>query len=337
MHGGRRVYKVLSIDGGGIRGVIPAFLLYRMEEEFGRPIAEMFDLIVGTSTGGIIAAGLTAPSALQAGQNVAPEPRHKASHILDLYVQHGRKIFDRSFWRGVTSVGGRTDEQYGHEALEKLLETYLEGTTLEDCITPIVVTSYDIERREPYFFKTERARKRKDRNHYLRDVARATSAAPTYFEPKVVKSLAQRPTRRVLVDGGVFANNPAMCAFAEAIESGVAMDDIILVSLGTGIAKRKIPYEDARDWGAIGWVRPVISIMMDGLADSADYQLKQLLPDRTAESKQRYFRFDTPLDLALDDIDAASAGNIRSLEDEARQILRENGDELARLKDLLVA
>ncbi len=323
------MFKILSIDGGGIRGVIPSVLLQHLEEKLGKPIADMFDLIVGTSTGGILATGLAVPKS-------GGKPKFTAEDMLALYAEQGREIFERSFWKGITSGGGAIDERYSHKPLEKLLKQYLGDATLKDCLVPIVVTAYDIERREPYFFKTRRAKEKADRNHLLRDAARATSAAPTYFEPVEVRGLARsRATRRALVDGGVFVNNPAMCAFAEAVAMDAKPADLLMVSLGTGIATRKIPYDEAKDWGALGWVRPIIDVMMDGEADAADYQLRQLMPDQKHGDKQRYFRFDTELDLALDDMDAAGAGNIRNLKEEAAQILRAQKAEIARLLKLL--
>ena len=322
------MYKVLSIDGGGIRGVIPAVLLEHIEKKTGKPIAELFDLIVGTSTGGILAIGLTVPGARGV-------PKYSATEMLELYADRGSEIFERSFWRGVTSLGGTLDESYDHRPLEKILREYAGNATLKDCVKPVVITSYDIERRQPYFFKTSKAKKFKDRNHFLRDAARATSAAPTFFEPEVVKSMSQRPTRRVLVDGGVFVNNPSMCAYVEAAATGRKSEDMVVVSLGTGVNTRKIPYDDAKGWGALGWVRPIISIMMDGESDAADYQLRQLLPDESTNNKQRYFRFDTELDLALDDMDAAGAGNIRNLKAEAEQIVSKQASEFKRLFSLL--
>ncbi|MCA8929496.1 MAG: patatin-like phospholipase family protein [Alphaproteobacteria bacterium] len=324
------MFRILSIDGGGIRGVIPSVLLQQLEKRSGQPISALFDLIAGTSTGGILAVGLTVPG-------VRRKPKYTASDMVDLYANRGHEIFQRSFWRGLTSLGGVADEKYPAEPLEAILDDYAGKAKLAKTLVPIVVTSYDIERREPYFFKTRWAVEQADRNHYLRDVARATSAAPTYFEPAKVRSLADEPTRRVLIDGGVFANNPAMCAYVEACNMGVDPAEIVVVSLGTGVATRKIAYEDAKGWGAVGWVKPIISIMMDGVADSADYQLQQLLPDSHQPESQRYFRFNTPLDLALDDMDAANAGNIRALQAEAGQILEQQGAEFDRLVRLLTA
>ncbi len=322
------MYRVLSIDGGGIRGVIPAMLLVHLEQRTGKAIAEMFDLVVGTSTGGILAAGLTVPK----GNG---RPKFTAEDMLALYADRGDEIFERSFWDGIASLGGLADEQYGAKPLEKLLKQYLGDATLADCLKPVVITSYDIERREPYFFKTRRAKDGADRNHLLRDAARATSAAPTFFEPAVVRSLAKRPTRRVLVDGGVFLNNPALAGYIEAVSMGQKPEEVLVVSLGTGVATRPIPYEKAKDWGALGWVRPVISVMMDGQADSADYHLRLILPDEHSTEPQRYFRFDTELDVALDDMDAANAANIAALKAEAGQILEKDRDQLDRLVALL--
>jgi hypothetical protein len=326
------MFKVLSIDGGGIRGVIPAVILQHIEAQKGKPISELFDLIVGTSTGGILAAGLAVRGA------TAKKPKFTATDMLDLYAKHGSKIFDRSFWRGITSVGGALDETYSHKPLEKLLEKYLEKKTLKDCVVPIVATSYDIERREPYFFKTRRA-DQPGRNHLLTAAARATSAAPTFFEPAEVKSIGQKPVTRYLIDGGVFVNNPAMCAYVEAIdqmrEDGREGEEMLLASLGTGVATRKIPYKDAKGWGALGWVRPVISVMMDGEADAADYQAGMILPDVNKGAKQRYFRFDKPLTKALDDMDAAHAANIEALKEEAGLILSKQSAEMTRLLGLL--
>ena len=317
------MFKVLSIDGGGIRGVIPAYILQNIENRSGKRTAEIFDLIVGTSTGGILAAGLTVPD------DSGTDPKYSAEDLLQLYTEYGSDIFRRSFWKGVTSPCGAADEQYDAEPLERVLEQYLGNTTLADCLIPIAVASYDVERRQPYFFKTSRALESSSRNHYLKEAARATSAAPTYFEPAVVKSRARRSVTRSLIDGGVFVNNPAMTALVEALSLGHELSDILVVSLGTGISTREIPFEDAKDWDAPNWVRPVISIMMDGSADAADYQVKQLLPYEG--DAQRYFRFDGELEVALDDLDAANEANILALMAEAEQILHAQSAEVEKL------
>ena len=325
-----QLFKVLSIDGGGIRGVIPAVLLDHIERETKKSITNLFDLIVGTSTGGIIAAALTRRNGSQQRKKLS------ASDLVALYTEHGKDIFPRSLWKAVTSLGGLAEEAYDHGPLVNLLKNKLGDSTLKNCNPPIVVTSYDIEQRKPYFFKTTKAKSDNDRNHYLRDVARATSAGPTYFEPAVVTSFATPPTKRVLIDGGVFVNNPAMCAYVESLKSfNKVPEEILLVSIGTGDGTRPIWYDEAKDWGALSWVHPLIGVMMDGSSDAVDYHLRLLLPGENTDD-QRYFRLTTKLNFAKDDLDEVSAGNIRNLKTEARQIIKEEKkEEIKRLLGLL--
>ena len=209
-------YKtLLSLDGGGIRGLISARILEEIETRAGKGIHQLFDLIVGTSTGGILAAGLARPMNGKDG----PVP---ARELVELYCKNGGKIFHRSFWDrlGDFLFG---DEKYDVEPLERILKQRLGDTELKCTVPDIVVTSYDIESREPYLFKTRTAREDKDRNHPLRVVARATSAAPTFFEPL----LLGKGEGRALIDGGVFASNPSMTALAEAVSSGAKLDEIL--------------------------------------------------------------------------------------------------------------
>ena len=336
MNSKEKNYKtILSLDGGGIRGIIPAKILDELENRTGRCVHELFDLIVGTSTGGILAAGLARPDN---GQGKGP---CSAKDLLQTYCERGREIFSRSLWKGVTSLGGLSDEKYDAAPLENVLADILGDAELMDTVPHIVVTSYDIERREPYLFKTSKAcAEEEGRNHLLRHIGRATSAAPTYFEAFLLDNKQwgkENDNRRVLVDGGVFANNPSMIALTEALSSGTRMNEILLCAIGTGRNDREIPYEEAKDWGPLGWAKPVLSVMMDGMSDSADYHARQLLPDSDdGTGEQRYFRFDIRLEDALDDLDAAHRANINALLREAEKIIEEQEDELDQLSRMLV-
>ena len=241
----------------------------------------------------------------------------------------------------MTSLGGLSDEKYDAAPLQGILDEMLGGAELKDTVPDIIVTSYDIEKREPYLFKTSKARAGEEgRNHLLRHVARATSAAPTFFEAFLLDEMqwtGEKDSRRALVDGGVYANNPSMIGLSEAVSSGTDLNEILLCAVGTGMNDRKIPFEDAKDWGPLGWARPVISVMMDGMSDSADYHVRRLLLDSDDDSrKQRYFRFDTRLKNALDDLDAAHRANIVALLHEAEKIIDTQADELDRLAKMLV-
>jgi hypothetical protein len=321
--------KILSIDGGGIRGVVAARILMEIERQAGKPLGQAFDLIAGTSTGGM-----------------------SAEALLDLYVKRGHEIFYRSLWREATSVAGFADEKYPAEPLEAVLRETLGDAKLSDVRrTKLLVTSYAIElppiaktlavpdsTRAPFFFKNWNVG---DPNRpleqawdfYLRDAARATSAAPTYFEPAVVYSMARE--RAALIDGGVVANNPGMCAYAEAMRIW-GERRYVVASVGTGQLERDIPYHEAKDWGLIDWARPVLSVLMDGSCDTVCYELSRLLGDD-------HFRFDISLGTrndpkaAYDDMDNTSPENIQLLIGRAETLLRDPATirQMARLAALL--
>ena len=305
----RRLRRVLSIDGGGIRGIIPALVIAHLEQKTGQPASELFDFIVGTSTGGMLALGL----ALQ-GEEGAPQ--FSAKQMVKLYGVHGGEIFEQSLWRKLRSVGGVLEEAYSHEALERILNQYFGAHALADCCVPTMVTSYDIQNRRTVFFKSWHA----DHGAILcSEAARATSAAPTYFEPT---TLAWADESATLVDGGIFMNSPSVSAYAEARKL-FPDESIALLSLGTGELTRAIPYEAARTWGSALWVMSLLDCMFDGVSKAADHQMRLFLG-------QHYLRLQTPLHYASDDMDDASRGNIRNLKQTAKQLIEREAAALHR-------
>jgi uncharacterized protein len=307
--------RILAIDGGGIRGIIPAIVLGALEERTGRPTADLFDLIAGTSTGGILACSLTVPGDLG-------RPRFPASELVGLYETEGPAIVERSLGKRITSLEGLIDERYDAKPLREALGRYLGHARLQEAVTPILVPAYELEGRAPFFFRSERAVIDPDDYDFaMVDVAHATSAAPTYWEPLRIGPYS-------LVDGGVYAANPAMCAWAEAKAQDPDLD-AVMVSLGTGVLTRPIHHDDAAGWGLLEWARPIIDVVFDGASDTVDYQLRQVI------GEDRHFRFQTELELASDDLDDASEANLKYLRSEAEQILRDQAADLERLLPLL--
>jgi len=287
--------KALAIDGGGIRGLIPALVLAEIERRTGRHMASMVDLIAGTSTGGIIACGLAKPDPLSANE------------IAAIYEIDGPKIFDRSALKVITSANGYLDERYDSDGLVESLRRHLGDTRLPDATTPILLTAYDLEARQAVLLRSD--------DISMVDAAHATSAAPTYFEPV-------RIGNRTLVDGGVFAINPAVFAY---IESDAPE---LLLSLGTGSHTRRLPYEEVKDWGRLEWAEPIIDVVFDGSADAVDTQLQALAGDR-------YVRLQTRLDEASDDLDDASPHNLAALRREAERLIAARDDDIDRVCEVL--
>jgi uncharacterized protein len=285
--------KVLAIDGGGIRGLIPALVLAEIERRSQRRIASLFDLIAGTSTGAVLACVLTRPNAM---------PAERAA---DLYEREGPQVFDRSLVKRITSLGGFIDERYDARGLVASLRRHLGDTRLAQATTGLLITAYDLEAREALVLRA-------GNDMTMVDAAHASSAAPTYFEPVSVGG-------RTLVDGGVFATNPAALAYAEA---GGRLE--VLASLGTGEHTRPMPFGEVKDWGQLQWARPILDVVFDGSADAVDTQLSGLMDGR-------YIRLQTRLAEASDALDDASPANLAALRREAERLIARRTADLDRL------
>jgi uncharacterized protein len=312
--------KVLCIDGGGIRGLIPALVLAEIEQRTGRRIAELVDLVAGTSTGGILACGLTRPG---------PDgrPLYSAQELAGIYVEEGPRIFHRSLLKRIFSVDGWVDERYDDDGLDAALARYLGEATLSQALADVLVTAYEISDRLAFFFRSARARSDPAYDFPLVQVARATGAAPSYFEPAEATDVAGARTYP-LIDGGVFAVNPSMCALADVTAAGRADELRLMLSLGTGDHTRSYSFEQTRSWGQLEWARPVLDMVFDGVADTTDFEAATLMGDR-------YVRLQTELNIASDDLDDASDSNLAALRREAEQLIAASQEELDRVCRIL--
>ena len=308
--------KILSIDGGGVRGIIPAVVLADIEQRTGKPISELFDMIAGTSVGGILALGLAVPKKRES------TPKYSAKELGEILKRDLPTIFKRP-WLLNLPLGQFLYRRYSQQGIESVLESYFGEARLSDALADVLITSYEIEKRSPEFFRSPHAREGEvpktgkvladntppHKNIYMKEAARASSAAPTYFVPKKIDSLPGF----AFIDGGVFANNPAMCAYAEAKAIYAGEDEFLVVSLGTGAANAPITETAASKWGHIGWARPMLDIMMDGSSDTVDYQLRQVVPP--VNGRRRYFRFQAQLDGAgTEKLDNTDPFNLDKLE-----------------------
>ncbi|MDJ0675846.1 MAG: CBASS cGAMP-activated phospholipase [Calothrix sp. MO_167.B42] len=310
--------KILSIDGGGIRGIIPAIILSEIEERTGKPIAELFDFIAGTSTGGLLTLGLTKP-------NSEGRPQYSANDLIQLYETEGKTIFHRS--ESITDKMSHIwRRKFYSDGIEGVLKKYFDDTLLSQALNEMLITSYDVENCSPYFFKRYKAQYNQDKHDFLMaEVARATSAAPTYFEPLKLQSNHPSLPYKALIDGGVFANNPTMCAYVEAKKLYPETTDFLVVSIGTGKTVHRLKYKDIQDWGIIQWAQPMLNVVFDGVSDAVDYQMRQILP------KNRYYYFQTEALNAESTIDNPSDTHINELKGLATEILYKQASELEEL------
>ncbi len=303
--------KVLAIDGGGIRGIIPAFILGEIQNRLKRDLCEVFDLIAGTSTGGIIALGIG--TRCRAGRPYSPK------ELMDLYVQNGAAIFHKNL---LTPVGQVFLPKYSTAPLESVLRQYFQAVELAAALTRLLISSYDLQGQVPFFFKSHRIAQDPAYNFKLTSIARATSAAPTYFSPAHLESGGHE---FALVDGGVFVNNPGMAAYAEARTLYPDAEEMIVLSVGTGDRQDQIRYAQAKKWGLLGWGRQIVPVFMDSVSEAVDYELKTM-------PGCAYHRLQvSPLEGASAEMDDADPENIKQLQNVAARYVAEISGELTRI------
>ena len=308
--------RILSLDGGGIRGLVTCRWLTAVEDALrkaGKPgLAGSFDLVAGSSTGAIIACGLSL--------GLSPQ------RVADLYRERRHEIFPGIAGRLWSRAGrffsqGPSAPRYDARGLEKVLKEVFGGTTLARAKVPLLVTSYDTIARAPVMFKSF---KPEHRTLPMWQVCRASSAAPTYFP---AFGMRVEGHGCALIDGGVVANNPTACAIAEALRKDARVDhprDLVVLSVGSGERTRTIDLKSAREWGALEWAVPIIDVLFDGNTDSVDYIARQLVGDG-------YFRLQAKLLIGLDDLDDTSSTNLVALDILARDYLQQ-ADTVAKLK-----
>jgi len=282
-------YRVLSLDGGGMRGLISIVLIQRLSAEPGlESWLSQVDLVAGTSTGGLIALAIARGVDLRV--------------VYALYKTKGKEIFQKSRIDVLATLGTILGAEYDNKHLARELKWVIGDTTLGQLRKHVLVTAFDLdnEDKDPH----KRTWKPKlfhnipgeanDAASLAYKVALYTSAAPTYF-----------PTVDGFIDGGVFANNPSMCVLAQTQDHRNLvcpdLSEVTLLSIGTGTALTYIPGEDL-DWGYAQWVRPLIDLMLDGVGGIADYQCRQLLGEHYHRIAPR---FPPGVSFALDDIERA--------------------------------
>jgi uncharacterized protein len=295
-----KTVRILSIDGGGIRGLIPALVLEHIEALTGRPIASLFDLFAGSSTGGIMTLLLTRPG---------PDGRamYTAKDVVGLYTEHGRDLFYADPAYQTESKGGWDLPKYPASSVVDTLTTYLADAQLKDALTEVFITAYDLDRRRPFFFERSRARRPTGSGNFrMLDVARATSAFPAMFPGVEARNVSGTRTYH-LIDGGIVSANPAALAYARAKALFGQDAAVVMVSLGTGDYEAPLPFAQVENWGLASWAPRLPDTLFDGVNHGVDCAMEEVL--RSSE----YFRFQVTLPAANEGTDDVQPANLDGL------------------------
>jgi patatin-like phospholipase/acyl hydrolase len=258
------MYRILSFDGGGIRGLVTLAMLKKIQTEVPN-LVNQTDLFAGTSTGGIIALGLAA------GKTV--------DELISLYLDNGEKIFDDSWFDNIVDLGKIGGADYSQDNLENILEKIFGPLKLDGLAKKVLIPSFDLDNEnedpnkrtwKPIFFHNFPGED-SDGDRAVVDIALCTSAAPTFF-----------PSHNGYVDGGVVANNPSMAALTQTqdpraeLNPRPALGDVRMLSLGTGTVLSYIKGK-RQNWGYAQWTKPLINLLLDASMGIADYQCRQIM------------------------------------------------------------
>ena len=312
---------VLSIDGGGTRGIIPAKILDSIEvhvqnrvktlvekdikETLGEPLkqpmaapsiylAKGFDLIAGTSTGGIIALGLAKSHAENTDY-----PEYKPMDLFNLYKTKSKDIFP-------PTMQGIWSPTYSPTSLELILKQYFGDSKFEESVTNLLILSYQLEKQKYYPFTSNF---QADKAVYMRDVARATSAAPTYFPAANIQT-----PHGPMVDGGIAANNPGWLAYKKA-KKDFPNSRIVLLSLGTGEVDAT-SLEGLANKGIAGWFLPLLTVLMN---NHSHFTHQHLQNQQKNDASFEYVRIQPVLQPGDDELDKSDDKHLEKLTNIATQ------------------
>ena len=343
----QETFRILSIDGGGIRGIIPARFLCELESQVSKQkgeqvrLCDYFDLICGTSTGGIIAIGLAL--GMPAGK------------ILDLYRHNAQRIFGQSniVFNVMRNIRMMTHAKHSNKGLTDVLKEAFTPyssngvTRLGDAVTRLVVPAYSAAQGKPVIFKTSHHQElSRDYQMPAYRVALATSAAPTYFSAQTFSysdvTTGRDSTVTNLVDGGVFANNPALIGLTEALSIGVPLSQLKILSVGTGSEIFKEPYAHyplkiKRVWGAASyWLNPLsgmplIEMMMQGNSEMVNNTLK-IMSSGLGHVQQKNFQYDR-IQVAFDGktrigLDSTVERKLKALDEQGSELYTREGSRI---------
>lgn len=323
---------ILSIDGGGARGIIPALVINEIYTLLGqklcdelKPFHSYIDCFIGTSVGALISALLSAPSPERPGSTImTPEMiplfmRNSMGHVFP------RKDFERRRRAGDADESGY-DDSHADASFAKAFGELVVG----DALANLVFTTYDPVKREPVLVSNIAQYDAATRQMKMRDAIRATTAAPTFHGPASITPYDDM-AHEVLLDGAVYMNDPSFLALMFSTILGFDLNDTLILSLGTGQGSRPYDLDDMRSWTAADWSKPqrgfpLFSMLTSGQAAANPIILDKFL-NRPGEPA-RYIKIDGPLQDCSDDLDDASPENIARLEDFAGSLIRKHRSDI---------
>ncbi|MDR2157891.1 MAG: patatin-like phospholipase family protein [Holosporaceae bacterium] len=310
-----KVARLLTCDGGGIRGIVPAQFLAEIEKYTAKSTSSMFHLMSGTSTGGIIVGGLSAPERIG-----GTTPMYAATDLVDLYLEHAATIFDKRGGVIFNPIVRLFSSKYSHKGISRVLMDKFGDMRLSESINDLLLTSYNLSYPQyesgDFFFKTHMTEnnsrfQKTPIDFHMRDVLCCTTAAPTFFPPFRLKTIDEKngnvpPVERKMIDGGVYANDPTLCSLIEAVELYPRADSYFILSLGTGYS-----FNPCDPSGLLGWAPHITDVLMNSASINVRHAVKEM--SGIYKKKVYYARLQLNLSVEHAEMDDISEGNLKYL------------------------
>lgn len=305
--------NILSICGGGVRGLIPLYILKEIEKKYDKPICNIFDYFAGSSIGTIIISAL-----LISDDGI--NPKHNCEELYVMIESLCKNIFTNSFYYRITTTYGWTGSKYPSDNLEKILNDIFGERKLKDLLRPVCFPTFDGLSQKPIYFTKD-----KYGDLLLTDILRATTAAPTYFDPKEMSMEGTQINcseidflnkKHILYDSGIVVNNPALVAELHATHDMDIIDKshIYELCLGTGNSKVQQPTNN----GMWGWMNSIVGYLFSGFNENEMYQLHLAL------KKDNILFVNVEIDAKYNELDNASDESIKYYADKISKWLKEN-------------
>ncbi len=308
-----RQIRILSLDGGGVRGVVEARILMRIEEQTGRPVTELFDLIGGTSVGGLLATMLTIPKNPEDPSDKTP--LYSAAEIFSLLYQNKIDIFKPSWF----SLGGLLGPKYQSKHYVNELKRYMGDLSMSQSVCPTVVFAYNTEMQRIDALSSW------DTKSYTKvDAVASTTAAQTLFHPHTMtvvdNAKGSLPVTYTYTDGGTGVNNPAALLLGKALNLFPEGKNFEVLSIGTGSFNTPIYYDQVKSAGLLAWLPHFSNVVFNSQQSSFTLLLEDMLNAKGVNGKSQnvrgggqYLRWNPPLNLDQSSMDDMSSQNIRGI------------------------
>lgn len=314
--------RILALDGGGIRGLITLQVLKHLEETTGKPVAELFDVIAGTSTGAIIATLLV----LSDDQG---KPKHSAAELVDLYEDASRRVFQSTWYHRLLTLGGLLGPRYSNHDKIALADELYADANFRDLLLPVVVPSYSVEKGDLHLF-TNWAPDHAEM--LIAPLITAATSGPTYFPAVELNGLPQGAG--AYMDGAVLDLDPAQEVLLYALQE-FPEDDIVMVSIGTGDPNFGLTRQEGERGGLMSWLLPLERIAIDGRGELASTWLERYAKTAAGDGFT-YFRFDTALPAGVGPLDDTSPEMVARLKQLGIDLVDTNKDRLDQALGLLM-